>query len=179
MMTDQKLQTETLPTSRVRWSSSRSFAQTAMHSSQRKAVEPVMMSGRFSNIFIGVDAERARYSGCNRHSSPLKAFRRSLPSCFRLKYLSGGMMSLGKRISPVILAVFCLLQYGLAAEPQQQVTVLKYVVPIYPAIAKTARINGDVVLSFNVESDGSVSDVQYVSGPKMLLPTCLDAIKQW
>ena len=88
-------------------------------------------------------------------------------------------MSLGKRISPVILAVFCLLQYGLAAEPQQQVTVLKYVVPIYPAIAKTARINGDVVLSFNVESDGSVSDVQYVSGPKMLLQTCLDAIKQW
>lgn len=88
-------------------------------------------------------------------------------------------MSLATRSLTAILAVFCLLQYGFGAELQQQVTVLKYVVPIYPAIAKTARITGDLVLSFNVQSDGTISDVQYVSGPKILLQTSLDAIRQW
>jgi outer membrane biosynthesis protein TonB len=74
------------------------------------------------------------------------------------------MMSLAKSRLSGILAILCLLSYGFTAEPQQQVTVLKYVVPVYPAIAKTARIAGDVLLSFNVQSDGTVSDVNYVFG---------------
>lgn len=62
---------------------------------------------------------------------------------------------------------------------KKEVTVLKYVVPIYPAIAKTARIGGDVTLSFTVEKDGTVSNVHVVGGPPMLVQTSVDTIKQW
>src|SRR5689334_15069062 len=89
------------------------------------------------------------------------------------------MLSLAKRALCELLPVVCLFHFGFTHEPQQKVTVLKYVAPVYPAIAKTARITGDVVLSFNVQSDGTVADVNYVSGPKMLVQTSLDAIKQW
>ena len=65
------------------------------------------------------------------------------------------------------------------AAQKKQVTVLKYVVPRYPAIAKTARISGDVTLGFTVEKDGTVSNVHVVGGPPMLVQTSIDAIKQW
>ena len=82
-----------------------------------------------------------------------------------------------------ILIALCVLQQGFGTEQKQQVTVLKYVVPHYPAVARTARIQGDVVLSFNVLSDGRVADIKVVSGPKILpnilIDPSVDAIKQW
>jgi TonB family protein len=52
--------------------------------------------------------------------------------------------------------------------------------PEYPALAKTARIAGTVVLSVTVAGDGSVSDVQVYSQASPLLVTgVVDTIKTW
>lgn len=88
-------------------------------------------------------------------------------------------MNFGKKALSAIFAILCVFQYGFGAEQKQQVTVLKYVVPPYPPIARTARITGDVVLSFNVQGDGTVSDVNVISGSKFLVQPSVDAIKQW
>lgn len=78
-------------------------------------------------------------------------------------------LNLRKIALPAILMVLCGLQQGSAADQKQQVTVLKYVVPPYPAIARTSRIQGDVILNFNVLSDGTVLDVEVFRGPKYCL----------
>ena len=88
-------------------------------------------------------------------------------------------MNLRKMVLHAILITVCLMQQGFGGEQKQQVTVLKYVVPLYPPIARTARIQGEVVMSFDVLKDGTVSEVNVVSGPKMLAQVSIDTIKQW
>ena len=51
--------------------------------------------------------------------------------------------------------------------------------PEYPFIAKTARIQGDVVLTAVIGRDGSIQHLTVVSGPPLLIDAAIDAIKQW
>lgn len=53
------------------------------------------------------------------------------------------------------------------------------VLPIYPEIAKTAHISGTVVLHAIVGKDGSVRQLQFVSGPPLLMRSAMDAVRQW
>jgi periplasmic protein TonB len=61
----------------------------------------------------------------------------------------------------------------------QAAALVRKVDPIYPPIAKTAHISGTVVLHAIIGKDGSVKDLEYVSGPPLLMKSALDAIKQW
>lgn len=56
---------------------------------------------------------------------------------------------------------------------------LHMVPPVYPAIARTARIQGTVVLHAVIAKDGTIKDLQYVSGPPLLMHSAMDAVKQW
>jgi protein TonB len=56
---------------------------------------------------------------------------------------------------------------------------LRKVEPSYPVIARAARIQGDVVLKAVIDRDGSIQDLQLVSGHPMLVPAAIQAVKQW
>ena len=49
---------------------------------------------------------------------------------------------------------------------------------VYPKKAIKKNIQGQVVARFIVEKDGSLSDIEIVSGPKELWPAVLDVLKQ-
>jgi periplasmic protein TonB len=51
--------------------------------------------------------------------------------------------------------------------------------PAYPSIARAARIQGDVILTAIIGKDGSIQDLQLVSGHPMLVPAAIEAVKQW
>jgi protein TonB len=51
--------------------------------------------------------------------------------------------------------------------------------PIYPQIAKSARISGTVELSAIIGEDGKIQSLQVVSGHPLLRQAALDAVKQW
>ncbi len=52
--------------------------------------------------------------------------------------------------------------------------------PVYPPIAKQARIQGAVVLEATIGPDGTVQRIQVVSSPSPLLtPAAIDAVKEW
>lgn len=53
------------------------------------------------------------------------------------------------------------------------------VMPIYPAIAKAARIQGTVVLHALISKDGRIIDIKVASGPPMLQQAALEAVRQW
>ncbi|HKW88206.1 MAG TPA: energy transducer TonB [Candidatus Acidoferrales bacterium] len=53
------------------------------------------------------------------------------------------------------------------------------VAPVYPAIADTTHIEGTVVLHSVIGKDGSVQDLQVVSGPPLLMRAAMDAVRQW
>ena len=56
---------------------------------------------------------------------------------------------------------------------------IQRVEPVYPTLAKAARVQGDVVLSAIIDSNGLIKNLQLVSGHPMLVPAAFTAVKQW
>jgi TonB family protein len=56
---------------------------------------------------------------------------------------------------------------------------MTWVVPVYPAIAQAAQVQGDVVFKVELAPDGLVRSIKVVSGPPMLRQATADALKQW
>lgn len=61
----------------------------------------------------------------------------------------------------------------------QAQNVLTKVVPVYPPEAKQARIQGTVRFNATIGADGTIKDLQVVSGHPMLVQSALEAVKQW
>lgn len=53
------------------------------------------------------------------------------------------------------------------------------VLPGYPPLARLARIEGAVVVTFQVDASGGVADPQFEMGHPMLRPTVTNAVSQW
>jgi protein TonB len=51
--------------------------------------------------------------------------------------------------------------------------------PIYPALARQARVEGTVRLEAVISRDGAILDLRAVSGHPLLIPAALDAVRQW
>jgi protein TonB len=51
--------------------------------------------------------------------------------------------------------------------------------PLYPALARQARIQGSVVLHAIIDKDGKVAQLEVISGHPLLVQSALDAVKQW
>jgi protein TonB len=51
--------------------------------------------------------------------------------------------------------------------------------PLYPALARQARIQGNVVLHAIIDKDGRVGELQVVSGHPLLVQAALEAVKNW
>ncbi len=56
---------------------------------------------------------------------------------------------------------------------------IQNVIPVYPPLAKSARIQGVVKLAVTVGTDGAVRDAQIVSGHPLLVQAARDAVMQW
>jgi protein TonB len=56
---------------------------------------------------------------------------------------------------------------------------LHQVEPVYPPLAKQARIQGDVVLSAVIDAKGNIVDLKVVSGHPLLYQAAINAVGQW
>jgi periplasmic protein TonB len=64
---------------------------------------------------------------------------------------------------------------GQIKEPKK----LKNVPPVYPDIAKQARVQGVVILECTISPQGRVTDVKVLRGIPLLDQAAIDAVKQW
>src|SRR5580700_7753614 len=56
---------------------------------------------------------------------------------------------------------------------------VKRVNPVYPPLARQARIQGVVLLQAQISKDGRIENLQLISGHPMLAPAAIEAVKQW
>ena len=56
---------------------------------------------------------------------------------------------------------------------------IKRVQPNYPPLARQARIRGQVVLQAEISKEGTIQNLQLISGHPMLAPAAIEAVKQW
>jgi TonB family protein len=84
----------------------------------------------------------------------------------------------------VVAASLLIGSLRVAAVPQDvvyddDVTLVSFAETPYPAIAASARIEGDVVVTVALSDDGSVKDAVALSGPRLLVPTAIDNARKW
>jgi len=61
----------------------------------------------------------------------------------------------------------------------KQAKLLSSVPPVYPALAKTQHVSGNVTVDALIDANGRVTTMKVVSGPSLLQQAAMDALKQW
>ncbi len=67
---------------------------------------------------------------------------------------------------------------SIPAETAKQ-NLIDFAQPVYPPLAKAARIMGIVRVSIVIDEHGNVKDVTLISGHPMLAPAAIDSIRKW
>jgi periplasmic protein TonB len=60
-----------------------------------------------------------------------------------------------------------------------QGSLMRRVEPVYPPLARNARIQGPVVLAAIISKEGTMENLRLISGHPMLVPAAIEAVRQW
>ena len=61
----------------------------------------------------------------------------------------------------------------------QRANLVRQVRPVYPPLARQARIQGTVKLTAIIAKDGTIQKLEVLGGHPLLIPSALAAVKQW
>jgi TonB family protein len=61
----------------------------------------------------------------------------------------------------------------------KQARLISSVPPVYPQLARTQRMSGNVVVDALIDTNGRVSTMKVLSGPALLHQSAMDALRQW
>jgi TonB family protein len=80
---------------------------------------------------------------------------------------------------PVALNGYTVPKPGILTGELKRGALVHRVDPEYPALAMGQRVSGTVVLEANIAPDGTVRRVKAISGPRLLVPAAINAVRQW
>ncbi|HTC92963.1 MAG TPA: energy transducer TonB [Terriglobales bacterium] len=100
-----------------------------------------------------------------------------LPPCTTCGNPSGVFGSIGT--TPLLLVVMAKPPKPFPISHLDPGQIILRVEPAYPALARTARIQGPVILHALISRDGTIEQLQVLSGHPMLNQAALDAVRQW
>ena len=61
----------------------------------------------------------------------------------------------------------------------QRANLIRQVRPVYPPLARQARIQGTVKLTAIIAKNGTIEKLEVMGGHPLLIPAALSAVKQW
>jgi len=85
--------------------------------------------------------------------------------------------SFGPSVHPIVRSAVRAIVH--VSSTNEEVLLLHKTMPIYPAIAKAAHVEGTVTLAATISKAGTIEGLRAVSGPPMLQQAALDAVKTW
>jgi protein TonB len=65
------------------------------------------------------------------------------------------------------------------SEGVQMAKLIRKVMPIYPPLARTVRVSGVVHLIGTIAKDGTIRNLQLISGHPLLARAAAEAVEQW
>jgi TonB family protein len=83
------------------------------------------------------------------------------------------------RFYPIFRRFFAVLEMVSPGKASQEVRLLSQIRPVYPPLARQARIQGNVALHVIVDREGKVEEVTLISGHPLLVQAAIDAVRQW
>jgi periplasmic protein TonB len=91
----------------------------------------------------------------------------------------GVFSSIGTGYAPVIPKPPVSAEHTVRLSHMSEGDLVRKVAPAYPPLARSARIQGTVVLQAEISKDGTIQNLQLISGHPMLAPAAIEAVKQW
>jgi protein TonB len=86
--------------------------------------------------------------------------------------LSGGTSPLLPTLRPPV-------AHAIRTSSMLEGNLIRRVQPMYPPLARTARVQGSVVLYALISKAGTMENLHALSGPPLLVPAAIDAVSQW
>jgi protein TonB len=92
----------------------------------------------------------------------------------------GGIFnSVGTGVRPVMPAAPHTVEHPVYISHMSEGDLVKKILPVYPALARSARIQGTVVLQAMISKQGMIENLRLQSGHPMLAPAASEAVRQW
>jgi len=91
----------------------------------------------------------------------------------------GGIISSNSNAAPLMAPKLEPVKRIRISQGVTQGMVLSRIEPVYPKIALSARITGVVVLHAIINQQGTIHELQVVSGHPVLIPAAVAAVRQW
>ncbi|MFZ0731826.1 MAG: TonB family protein [Candidatus Sulfotelmatobacter sp.] len=91
----------------------------------------------------------------------------------------GGVIGSVLSTTPVAVPKIATPQRVRVSSGVSQGLLIRKVAPSYPPLARQARIQGSVVLQAQISKEGTIQNLQLISGHPMLAPAAIEAVKQW
>lgn len=119
-----------------------------------------------------------------RFGSEYTVYRGNVPAVLpALRGRRGDLSCLTLMLPAVMIAYSCLVSAQTqvvvgSSATQSEVVLMKLSPPIYPPLARQARISGDVEVKLGIRKDGSVETAVAASGHPMLQPAALDSAQK-
>lgn len=96
---------------------------------------------------------------------------------------SGGQDGVFRSIAtgsrPIIPAAPAPVVHSVHISHMSEGDLVRKVLPTYPPLARSARIQGTVLLQATISKVGTIENLQLVSGHPMLAPAAIEAVRQW
>ncbi len=92
----------------------------------------------------------------------------------------GGVLdALGSSTRPILPAAPAPVERHVRLSHMSEGDLVRKVLPTYPPMARSARIQGTVVLQAMISKLGTIENLQLLSGHPLLAPAAIDAVRQW
>lgn len=92
----------------------------------------------------------------------------------------GGVLdALGTAARPVLPAAPQPVAHAIRLSHMSEGDLMRKVLPSYPPLARSARIQGTVVLQAMISKLGTIENLRLLSGHPMLAPAAIEAVRQW
>jgi protein TonB len=93
---------------------------------------------------------------------------------------TGGVLdSLGAGTHPILPAAPAPVVKPVRLSHMSEGDLVRKVLPTYPPLARSARIQGTVVLQAMISKLGTIENLQLLSGHPLLAPAAIEAVRQW
>jgi periplasmic protein TonB len=92
----------------------------------------------------------------------------------------GGLVnSMGTAAPPVMPAPPVAHPHTIRLSHMSEGSLVRKILPAYPPLARSARIQGTVVLLATISKDGAIENLRLLSGHPMLSAAAIEAVRQW
>ncbi len=93
---------------------------------------------------------------------------------------AGGVLdALGIGARPILPAAPAAVSHPVRLSHMREGDLVRKVLPIYPPLARSARIQGTVVMEAMISKSGTIEKLRLLSGHPLLAPAAVEAVRQW